>query len=79
MASILLVVKHWEQEQAAIEKMRQIAFETSTTPVAGDKIHRTTAGGDSRKLRGLPAIARLVSGAIPDTTPGTDGHLDSIQ
>jgi hypothetical protein len=28
-----------------------------------------TAGGDQRKLRGIPAIARGVTGAIPGTSP----------
>lgn len=30
---------------------------------------RATAAGDSRKLRGIPAIARGVSGAVPGTQP----------
>jgi hypothetical protein len=30
----------------------------------------STAPGDSRKLRGIPAIGRGVSGAIRDTRPG---------
>lgn len=30
---------------------------------------QATAGGDSRKLRGIPAIGRSVSGAIPGTDP----------
>ena len=29
-----------------------------------------TAAGDSRKLRGIPAIGRTVRGAIKDTVPG---------
>jgi hypothetical protein len=28
-----------------------------------------TAGGDNRALRGIPAIGRGVTGAIPGTTP----------
>ena len=30
-----------------------------------------TAGGDERKLRGIPAIGRGVSGAVPGTAPHT--------
>jgi len=30
---------------------------------------RATAGGDERKLRGIPAIGRGVAGAIPGTAP----------
>lgn len=35
--------------------------------------HRTytnTPAGDTRKLRGIPAIGKGVRGAIPGTTPG---------
>lgn len=35
-------------------------------------VHRSTAAGDTRKLRGIPAIGRGVSGAINNTTPGFD-------
>ncbi len=31
--------------------------------------HTGTAGGDERKLRGIPAIGRGVAGAIPGTAP----------
>lgn len=31
--------------------------------------YRTTAAGDERKLRGIPAIGRGVTGAIPGTSP----------
>jgi hypothetical protein len=31
--------------------------------------YRTTAGGDERKLRGIPAIGRGVQGCIPGTSP----------
>jgi hypothetical protein len=66
MASILLVVKHWEQEQHILERNRRIVFETSadTTVIGG-----ATAGGDERKLRGIPAIGRGVTGAIAGTVP----------
>ena len=33
------------------------------------KTYKTTAAGDERKLRGIPAIGRGVTGAIPGTTP----------
>lgn len=32
--------------------------------------YRTTAAGDERKLRGIPAIGRGVQGCIPGTRPG---------
>jgi hypothetical protein len=34
------------------------------------KTYRTTAAGDQRKLRGIPAIGRGVTGAIPGSVPG---------
>jgi hypothetical protein len=34
-----------------------------------DKNYRATAGGDERRLRGIPAIARGVAGAVPGTSP----------
>ena len=41
------------------------AEESATTKV----IRGATAGGDGRKLRGIPAIGRGVSGAIRGTSP----------
>ena len=38
-----------------------------------ERAYRTTAGGDERKLRGIPAIGRSVSGAIPGTIPHVNG------
>lgn len=32
---------------------------------------KATAGGDERKLRGIPAIGRGVAGAVPGTAPHT--------
>jgi hypothetical protein len=40
----------------------------------GPTTHTTTAGGDTRKLRGIPAIGYGVAGAIPGTAP----HLASL-
>lgn len=68
MASILLVVKHAQQEHDDAQQMKRIALETSTSPTS-DEPKGATAGGDERKLRGLPAIARGVQGAIPGTSP----------
>lgn len=68
MASLLLVVKHWEEERKALLQMQRIAMETATTPVT-DEVHRVTAAGDERKLRGIPAIGRGVTGAIAGSVP----------
>jgi hypothetical protein len=51
-------------QRAHLERTLNETTDTTTTT------HRTTPAGDSRKLRGIPAIARGVTGAIPGTTPG---------
>lgn len=48
------------------QKLARILLETGDhAPTIG----HATAGGDERKLRGIPAIARGVAGAIPGTSP----------
>lgn len=42
-----------------------------TDPDQLEQRYVTTAAGDERKLRGIPAIGRGVTGAIPGTTPHT--------
>lgn len=71
MASILLVVKHAQQEVEDARNMHRIEMETATSPetAEGKTAKGATAGGDSRKLRGIPAIGKSVSGAIPGTSP----------
>lgn len=68
-AGLLLAVKHADLDEQNARLMVTIARETAT----GDEPIRTargaTAGGDERKLRGIPAIGRGVSGAIPNTSP----------
>ena len=71
MPSILLVVKHAQQAQQDARNMARIALETSTSEeiATGKTARGATAGGDERKLRGIPAIGRGVAGAIPGTSP----------
>lgn len=38
-------------------------------PQFRERVYRTTAAGDERKLRGIPCIARGVGGAIPGSSP----------
>lgn len=47
-------------------KIRRITREASERHVV---IGHATAGGDQRRLRGIPAIARGVTGAINGTAP----------
>lgn len=44
--------------------------ERATRDATDHTTYATTLAGDSRKLRGIPAIGRNVRGAIPGTTPG---------
>lgn len=55
------------QAAADAHKIARILLETGeAAPIT---IGHATAGGDERKLRGIPAIARGVAGAIPGTSP----------
>ncbi len=55
------------QKQEDQRKLGRILLETGEhTP---PKIGHATAGGDERKLRGIPAIGRGVTGAINHTSP----------
>lgn len=54
-----------DQDQA---KLARILIEVGE-PAPQTPIGHATAGGDERKLRGIPAIARGVAGAIPGTAP----------
>lgn len=38
---------------------------------APQTVGHATAGGDERRLRGIPAIGRGVAGAVPGTAPHT--------
>lgn len=52
-----------EAQQAQI--LRELAQDTTLDDVPS----KATAPGDTRKLRGIPAIGRGVAGAIPGSVP----------
>lgn len=62
-------------EQRRIEAARlqaqqaQILRDLAHDPTLDQAASVATAPGDTRKLRGIPAIGRGVAGAIPDTQP----------
>lgn len=56
---------HLEAEQ----KIARIVLETAPT----QPVTVNPAGGDTRQLRGIPAIARGVSGTQPGSHPERDG------
>jgi hypothetical protein len=65
------LVQGFHQAQEAIEAERQVARAILAAGEGEAPVLRggATAGGDRRRLRGLPAIGRGVSGAIPGTNP----------
>jgi hypothetical protein len=54
---------HLREHQAT--QLAHVLQDVDTTQI----VYRTTAAGDERKLRGIPAIGRGVQGAIPGTSP----------
>lgn len=62
--NISLALKH---HQLKISQATAVA--KACREATDNKTYRTTAAGDERKLRGIPAIGRGVAGAIPGTSP----------
>lgn len=59
----LLRTRH-QRESALNERVKREAT------IAREPVGGATPAGDERRLRGIPCIARGVSGAVPDTRPG---------
>lgn len=60
------------QRQQREEQLARIVISTDDTmidPLAIATTSRATLPGDTRRLRGIPAIGYGVSGAIPGTSP----------
>ena len=57
-----------EERAADITRITRIILETGPveTPTT---VQRATLAGDSRRLRGIPAVARGVAGCSPGTDP----------
>jgi hypothetical protein len=72
MPSILLVLVHAQLDAHNAQQLLTIARETATADTPIRSAQGATAGGDERRLRGIPAIGRSVSGAIPGTSPHAD-------
>ena len=53
-----------EQQEDAVRIARILEESPEVKPPTG-----ATAGGDERKLRGIPVLSRGVSGAIPGSSP----------
>jgi hypothetical protein len=55
--------------QRATQAATLAAVLRDADPIVLERTYRATAAGDQRKLRGIPAIGRSVTGAIPGTSP----------
>ena len=53
-----------------LQAQDQQAVDRAVAESSDHTVYATTLAGDSRKLRGIPAIGRSVTGAIPGTRPG---------
>jgi hypothetical protein len=61
-----------ELEAQDLAKVASIVAEAGPDPSLGRPVAGATAAGDGRRLRGIPAIGRGVSGAIPGSQPGSE-------
>lgn len=68
MATFPLQYRNLELEAHIARLEARIERETADTSTTSET-EGATAGGDERKLRGIPAIGRSVAGAIPGTNP----------
>jgi hypothetical protein len=69
-ASLPLAVKAEQERAHYAQPQAKLALEASIDRLAVQA--EATAAGDARRLRGLPGLARGVSGAIPGTAPHED-------
>jgi hypothetical protein len=68
MPTFSLAAKHQEHEAKIARDIARIAADTVDTTIS--TVSQATLGGDERRLRGIPAIGRGVTGAIAGTKPG---------
>jgi hypothetical protein len=76
MPTFSLAQKHAELDTHNAKLLIRIAKETQTSDLPITSRPGATAGGDERKLRGIPTIARGVAGAIPGTSPHRIRHSE---
>jgi hypothetical protein len=65
-ATFALAVRNAQLDVHNARMLREFSREAGVDVAA---VRGATAGGDERKLRGIPAIGRGVQGAIPGTRP----------
>lgn len=65
MPTFSLAMRNAHLDAHNAQRLREFSREAGPTEMRPG----ATAGGDERKLRGIPSIARGVAGAIPGTSP----------
>lgn len=63
------ILPRFTAAMTAIEDARKIGRILEETGIATPIATRGTAGGDDRRLRGIPCVARGVAGCSPGTNP----------
>jgi hypothetical protein len=63
------LTREQNQAQRKLDRIYDDASDGDAPDLNSRKAGRGTLPGDSRKLRGIPAIGRNVAGAIPGTSP----------
>lgn len=65
------ILPRFNKAMLAIEDARKIGriLEETGDPGPTQTVARATLGGDDRRLRGIPCIARGVAGVSPGTAP----------
>ncbi len=68
---VLRIYENLEKEQLQLDRMIETANATETEQDRRRRglVAARSAAGDEQRLRGIPAIARGVPGAIPGTNP----------
>lgn len=72
MPTFPIAVRNAQLDAHNARVLARIALETSAAPASLSR--GVTAGGDARRLRGIPAIGRGVAGAVPGSAP----HLSRL-
>jgi len=65
-ATFPLAIRNAQLDAHNARLLARVAMETDDEPLA----RGATSGGDERRLRGLPCLARGVRGEVPGTRPG---------
>lgn len=74
---LLKVVRARQEKREALELAQKITRELDVPlPVVLKAMAKLQPSPG--ELRGIPCVARLVPGAVKNSRPGSDGHLDQL-